>query len=64
MSGKARPVPVDKLGAAEAKAEIAQLVADIAHHDALYYRQDAPEISVANSRRRHRVVQSATISVK
>ncbi len=47
MSGKARSVPVDKLGAAEAKAEIAQLVVEIAHHDALYYRQDAPEISDA-----------------
>jgi DNA ligase (NAD+) len=39
--------PVDRLSEAEAAAELARLAAAIAHHDALYYRQDAPEISDA-----------------
>ncbi|KAB2916299.1 MAG: NAD-dependent DNA ligase LigA [Hyphomicrobiaceae bacterium] len=34
----------DELTEAEAKAELARLAREIAHHDALYYRQDAPEI--------------------
>ncbi|MFZ5609545.1 MAG: NAD-dependent DNA ligase LigA [Pseudomonadota bacterium] len=39
--------PVDKLDKAEAKAELARLAHDIARHDALYYQEDAPEISDA-----------------
>ncbi|MEX1060613.1 MAG: NAD-dependent DNA ligase LigA, partial [Methyloceanibacter sp.] len=37
--------PVGALDEAEAAAELARLAAAIAHHDALYYRQDEPEIS-------------------
>jgi DNA ligase (NAD+) len=38
---------VEQLTEAEAAEELARLAAEIVHHDALYYRQDEPEISDA-----------------
>ena len=40
-------VPVEELKRAEAEAELRRLAALIRHHDALYYRQDTPEVSDA-----------------
>lgn len=40
-------IDVDQLSAAEAEAELARLAEELARHDALYHRQDAPEISDA-----------------
>jgi len=39
--------PVDELSAAEAEQELERLAREITHHDELYYRQDAPEVSDA-----------------
>ena len=44
-SGSARPA---SLGATSVEDEIARLSAEIERHDALYYRNDAPEISDAD----------------
>ena len=41
------PTPVDRLGEAEARTELAALAEEIRHHDRLYYNAAAPEISDA-----------------
>src|SRR6478609_2059359 len=46
-SASAAKKSVDRLGQAEAAAELERLAAEIARHDELYYREDAPQISDA-----------------
>src|SRR5262245_23388288 len=47
MSADDSTKPVDKLSETEAEAELERLAKAIAHHDELYFRQDAPEVSDA-----------------
>ncbi len=53
--------PVDELSDEEARAELARLAAEIAHHDQLYYAKNAPEISDAaydELRRRNSAIEA------
>jgi DNA ligase (NAD+) len=47
-AGKKAGKPVDDLTEKDARTELARLAMEIGHHDALYYQQDAPEISDAD----------------
>ncbi len=57
-----KPKTLLAVDSADARTEYVRLGAEIAHHDALYYREDAPEISDADYdalRRRYEALEKA-----
>ncbi|MDP7602340.1 MAG: NAD-dependent DNA ligase LigA, partial [Alphaproteobacteria bacterium] len=67
MSEKPPTIAVEKLSRLEAAAELADLAADIAEHDRLYYQNDAPTISDADYdalRRRNAAIEAEFPNLK
>jgi len=61
MQARTSSKPVEQLTETEAAAELARLAGEIARHDDLYYRQDAPKISDADYdglRRRNAAIEA------
>ncbi|HVB15238.1 MAG TPA: NAD-dependent DNA ligase LigA [Stellaceae bacterium] len=61
MSAVDAAPPVEQLAEDEARAELARLAAEIAHHDRLYYAEAAPELSDADYdalRRRNAAIEA------
>ena len=66
-TGTPAPQPVEALSEADARAEMARLDAEIAHHNDLYHGKDAPEVSDGDYdalRRRYEALETAFPELK